>query len=379
MGVLTVLPPTNLIGLTPDTRSPDGIDQGWWNPITNGSTDADILAGLTDGLIFVCQDTPPITSVEMLFGWDEVTPIFSLDGGPLMNYTDVPTDLMVNGTIILGAEWNNGPSGPYLARFDGSEITQGVHVQFLFFDLAATGLPLVTTDPGDFISKSVFINGTFRLELAGPSSTPGGGLVVLGAGGAFPFTLTGLFASVSYQQQWEVFINDEANPIPAGEPIKPGDRIRIEVPTPMDEGDHDLINVDQVQFTFGDRTITINKDGTFTITDGDDTFFTQEDSPYVIYWDLILIIITIPFYGFEDYEGPVDIAPVVNPPTPFPPTEFSGSITIGAIEILFTDASGVYNITPNKTNDTIYDPARDGTTLNVAIPKPYIRTGFIGS
>jgi len=380
MGTLTILPPTDIFLLTPDTRSPDGSAQGWWNPTTLGSTDADIISGLTDGLIFICNDLPPVTEVIMLLKWDFDTPVFSLDGGPLLSFTDLPSGMILNGTITLAAEWNNGPSGPYLARFRTSEITQGIAVQFLFADLVTPGLPLVSSDPTVFISKSDFILDTFRLELAGPTSTPLGGLIVLGSGGLLPFVLTGLFET--YSQQWEIFL-------PAGEPAHPGDQLHIIVPEPIDPGDHDLINVDQIKFTIPCtddiiRTLYINKDGTFTIIQTDcsgnneETILILPSSPFVITWTLTLIIIIIP-WGFGDYEGDVDVAPHVNPPTPFPPTEFSGDVPLEPVEIEFADTTGIYRITPGKTNDTLYDPSRDGTTVDVAIPKPFAKTGFIGS
>jgi len=58
--------------------------------------------------------------------------------------------------------------------------------------------------------------------------------------------------------------------------------------------------------------------------------------------------------------------------------QFSGTITLGSLTILLTNASGIYTLVPGKTNDTLYDSARDGTTRNVRIPDPFAKTGFIG-
>jgi hypothetical protein len=58
--------------------------------------------------------------------------------------------------------------------------------------------------------------------------------------------------------------------------------------------------------------------------------------------------------------------------------QFSGDITLGSYTILVADASGIYTIVPGKTDDTLYKSARDGTTFDVKIPDPFIKTGFIG-
>jgi len=58
-------------------------------------------------------------------------------------------------------------------------------------------------------------------------------------------------------------------------------------------------------------------------------------------------------------------------------TKFTGSVLLGTFEIMIADASGIYNITPNKTSDTLYSQ-NSLTTEEVKIPTPFIKTGFIG-
>lgn len=54
--------------------------------------------------------------------------------------------------------------------------------------------------------------------------------------------------------------------------------------------------------------------------------------------------------------------------------DFGGSATI----IFQGDPSGIYSLIPDKRNDTVYDHNVDPvTTENVAIPKPFIKTGFL--
>lgn len=65
-----------------------------------------------------------------------------------------------------------------------------------------------------------------------------------------------------------------------------------------------------------------------------------------------------------------------NPPNG---TTFSGSVKLGLLKILTTQASGIYRIVADKTNDTLYiNNPNDNTTANFAFPDPFIKTGFIG-
>lgn len=58
--------------------------------------------------------------------------------------------------------------------------------------------------------------------------------------------------------------------------------------------------------------------------------------------------------------------------------QFSGSVPLGTLNVLLTNASGIYTLVPGKTNDTLYSSLRDGTTRNVKIPNPFGKTGYIG-
>lgn len=57
--------------------------------------------------------------------------------------------------------------------------------------------------------------------------------------------------------------------------------------------------------------------------------------------------------------------------------QFSGSYPLATFNVLLTNASGIYTLVENKTNDTLYSSLRDGTTRNVKIPDPFIKTGFV--
>jgi hypothetical protein len=60
-------------------------------------------------------------------------------------------------------------------------------------------------------------------------------------------------------------------------------------------------------------------------------------------------------------------------------TTFGGTVPLGTLTILTANASGIYTFVFGKTNDTIYTPARDGTTYDVKIPNPGAKTAFFRS
>lgn len=57
-------------------------------------------------------------------------------------------------------------------------------------------------------------------------------------------------------------------------------------------------------------------------------------------------------------------------------TQFSGSVELLTPTIYFTSASGIYELIPGKTSDTLYIEAEPGETIDVKIPNPTGRTGF---
>lgn len=60
-------------------------------------------------------------------------------------------------------------------------------------------------------------------------------------------------------------------------------------------------------------------------------------------------------------------------------TQFSGSITLGSLPTInFTDGTGIYVLSPGKTNDTLYAQGTNPIqTVSVAIPNPFIKTAFL--
>ncbi len=60
-------------------------------------------------------------------------------------------------------------------------------------------------------------------------------------------------------------------------------------------------------------------------------------------------------------------------------TQFSGSVTLGTLAtIFFTSATGIYRLETNKRSDTLYVETDPGETVDVAIPTPFWKSGYIG-
>lgn len=59
-------------------------------------------------------------------------------------------------------------------------------------------------------------------------------------------------------------------------------------------------------------------------------------------------------------------------------TQFSGSVSLGILQVMNADGSGIYRITKNKRSDSRYDRDQPGEITEVAIPNPIAKTGYIG-
>lgn len=86
----------------------------------------------------------------------------------------------------------------------------------------------------------------------------------------------------------------------------------------------------------------------------------------------ILLIFFIPT-GLEGFSGPITVEADGDG------VQFSGRVLLGTLFVLIENGSGIYRITSNKTNDTVYynSPVNDDT-VDVKIPNPFFKTGFVG-
>lgn len=124
------------------------------------------------------------------------------------------------------------------------------------------------------------------------------------------------------------------------------------------------------------QTITV---GSIPWTDGVTTYnFTDYVFDLGEYYYLI--------YAYK-YGTPNSISLPTSPVTIIFGGEETANLTIigsggmdlgGAADLVFiSNASGIYTLVPNKREDTLYDRVLD-TTIDVKIPDPFIKTGYIG-
>src|SRR5690606_26204633 len=72
-------------------------------------------------------------------------------------------------------------------------------------------------------------------------------------------------------------------------------------------------------------------------------------------------------------------------PAPIEPEPGINIVTEGGVQLgettpmtLLKDVSGIYTLVPNKRNDTLYDRQESQTEIDVKIPNPGFKTGYIG-
>lgn len=154
--------------------------------------------------------------------------------------------------------------------------------------------------------------------------------------------------------------------------IKPGDLIRITTSDP---------NLDLTKVVTDDGTGVSGIALTYTDGLGVKQFF-YILTIYIFYQSPTLILFQVPPYVelvFEDDPAiPNYPHPTVIPRINIIGTTFSGSVDLAPIIITMANASGIYFLSVNKTNDTLYDNINAPDTTDVKIPDPFIKTGFIG-
>jgi hypothetical protein len=57
--------------------------------------------------------------------------------------------------------------------------------------------------------------------------------------------------------------------------------------------------------------------------------------------------------------------------------QFKGVKFVAAFTVIYAEASGIYELVPSKSNDTLYIHDVEETTEDFAIPEPFAKTGFI--
>lgn len=91
----------------------------------------------------------------------------------------------------------------------------------------------------------------------------------------------------------------------------------------------------------------------------------------IVTQDPHIVIFVSPDFPADVFE----IFPVAKDPTG---TQFDGRVPLGPLlTIYFTDATGIYQLVPGKTNDTLYNQNDPPNTVLVKIPDPLVKIGFL--
>lgn len=319
-------------------RSSDGATTpGWWNPISGGSTDDDLCLAFFGFNILQYVAATGAISATIQFAFDEATPCFSLNGNPAISYNNLPAGFVIsNGNFVSTVSYGIGGGGsgdshstlaPYAPQFDlAASDTQPYNQSNLY--------------SGANITPTTFIGITFAVSLSGNNPSGISGTYAIDNGDITSDYVTQVF---SFQVQ------------NANTPVTTGSTVSVISPGPADPTHPlDLDTVETLDVTYTDEngdTQTINIPS-FTVTELDDIQTITFTLPTIPDDALVLTIIA--------------------------GTEFSGSVELGKrITINFENASGIYQLTFGKTTDTLYDVV-DGTTVELAIPDPFFKTGFIG-
>jgi len=155
-------------------------------------------------------------------------------------------------------------------------------------------------------------------------------------------------------------------------------------------------------YKYGEYVIIKGKDGNPNLNDVDNVtvLIGSEEVPAdIIYQDETTIIFIMPDPGGNTGDLPVTLNSKINQSSigkspVFSPIDQNGDgdgdsglgkpiytppVSPGIIEVLYANGSGMYTLVPNKRDDTLYLRDEEETTIDLAIPAPFIKTGFFGS
>jgi hypothetical protein len=119
----------------------------------------------------------------------------------------------------------------------------------------------------------------------------------------------------------------------------------------------------------------------YTPASGPDVSFTIPDDYVFVYEPTVAIFMIPPFIELVFEDDPPSVPPTVSVIPVIiidDPGIFTGPIYLDAIPVIMTNASGIYEISTDSLFDTLYDNVNAPDTVEVAIPDPFAKTGFIG-
>jgi len=152
---------------------------------------------------------------------------------------------------------------------------------------------------------------------------------------------------------------------PVQEPILPGARITA----------RSIVNLNGINFT---QLININPAAP-TLSETYIQYLDGDGNTVQVFIPVVnFLFITITLYVFFLPAFPVDPVGDIELFVTGNGTQFSGSVSLGILQIMNANGSGIYRITKDKRSDSRYDRNQPGEITEVKIPNPIAKTGYIG-
>lgn len=382
MGTFTISRPSRVVSLSGGRSSPSATPGWYGSGLGGGSTDEILLYSMGNVSInYIATKNTGVVSAEIIFGFDTSDEIFLLDGSIIpISFNDLPAGFTITDASLFIANGSNQtgsvafqlsgfpkitniyPPGTVVFSQDIGPIT---NFSFIFLQVTLQVL-MDTTYVGvsDFISLADFFGWGF-----------GGNYIIQ----SFSFTST--------------------IDTPAVNTIGPNNKIKITSthdinPSIALDLSHIVTNgIDKATGSYNQLNDTgISGVGlTWVNLAGVTQYYyiplRYLDPDKLIPEEFIPITPTL-----LEFEIPPELAlliwqdPTIPgwPDIPVTPivygdgTQFSGWVGLTSMTITLVNASGIYRLVKNKTNDTLYDNLNPPATVDVKIPNPFVKTGFIG-
>jgi hypothetical protein len=341
MGTFSIIRPATIDVLT-GGRTSNALSVGWYS---NGNiTDAGICNTFATGVLeYVAAKNTGVAIPTLTFGFDQSTAIFSLDGGSAISYNSLPVGFTITYLefmLTLGSNFIGNIKLTF-PNFTSQETFN--------YPPASSSVDYILVDTPDSITANQFIGSKIEFTVAIDTTHEPDNLISLLS--LYSYSLVGEYSNLTF-----TYTIDTPNP------IKIGHDVSVSSVGP-DLGGLDLSATTSIDLTYLDNGSVPH---TINIPYSNFTFI----NTYQLIFIIPIIFRTI-WINLGITSRSITIVANING------TQFSGSITLGTRTILYENVSGIYEIVKGKTSDTVYD--RTGTTLEVKIPNPFIKTGYIGT
>jgi hypothetical protein len=309
-----------------------GVNDGHWFRNGGGNSDAQVLLAVNNAGEILSPDALVNTTMRFTFFGDCIY----LDGSATpISFNGLPAGFTPLSAALTGNIFTAGPNTHFYAQLD--EFTESA-------EMTTDGIFTLAYDftPPFEPSMLDIVNNGFGYRSNNSNSNNGF------RGNSDPF-IGGYVAGIEGTYEIQGFLFEMETPT---DPIQEDTQITVTSPD-------DPLALDFTQVT----SVTLD-------------WLDVDGNPHSITIDpLLWILITFHIFIFRIPALPGNPPIVVVNITS---TQFSGSVSLGKlITIFFENATGIYAIVPGKTNDTIYDNDNGGT-IDVKIPNPVWKTGFIG-